>query len=132
MVLRTAQHLEYEKDTLRQIPLQYRQGIESVGTDRWRLSSAVARRIRFVRHHLLLDPYPQGFHGILCRNVLIYFEPRARRTVVEQFVEALLPQGCLWLGATETLLEWRELGLRVVGPSLFQKTGDGSKSHVPR
>ncbi len=120
-ILREAKTMEYGQEVMSQIPMQYRQYFERIGPDRWRLISSIGRHIRFMRHHLLSDPYPSGFHGILCRNVLIYFEPSARWTVAQKLAQALLPQGYLWLGATETLLEWRGLGLRVVGPSLFQK-----------
>lgn len=41
---------------------------------------------------------------IFCRNVLIYLEPTARRTVIEQFYRRLSPGGYLLLGHSESLL----------------------------
>lgn len=114
--------MEYGPEVMSQVPTQYHQAFEQIGPTRWHLIASIGGHIRFVRHHLLSDPYPSGFHGILCRNVLIYFDPSARLTVAQKLVRALLPQGYLWLGATETLLEWQGLGLQVVGPSLFQKS----------
>jgi chemotaxis protein methyltransferase CheR len=41
---------------------------------------------------------------IFCRNVLIYLDPSARRSVIEQFYRRLLPGGVLLLGHSESLL----------------------------
>ncbi len=41
---------------------------------------------------------------IFCRNVLIYLDPSARRTVVDQFYRRLSPAGYLLLGHSESLL----------------------------
>ncbi len=55
-------------------------------------------------------------HVIFCRNVFIYFSDHAIRKVVRRFSERLLPPGCLFVGASESLLritndfELRELG----------------------
>ena len=41
---------------------------------------------------------------IFCRNVLIYFEPRARKAAIEVLYERLNPGGVLFLGHSESLL----------------------------
>jgi chemotaxis protein methyltransferase CheR len=41
---------------------------------------------------------------ILCRNVLIYFDMRSRKTVIDNLYERLLPGGYLLLGHSESLL----------------------------
>jgi chemotaxis protein methyltransferase CheR len=42
--------------------------------------------------------------AIFCRNVLIYFDPRARKTAIEVLYERLNPGGVLLLGHSESLL----------------------------
>jgi chemotaxis protein methyltransferase CheR len=42
--------------------------------------------------------------AIFCRNVLIYFDPRARRAAIEMLYERLVPGGILLLGHSESLL----------------------------
>lgn len=42
--------------------------------------------------------------AIFCRNVLIYFDPASRRSVIEGFYERLQPGGYLMLGHSESLL----------------------------
>jgi chemotaxis protein methyltransferase CheR len=42
--------------------------------------------------------------AIFCRNVLIYFEPQARKRVIDVFHDRLYPGGVLCLGHSESLL----------------------------
>jgi chemotaxis protein methyltransferase CheR len=42
--------------------------------------------------------------AIFCRNVLIYFDARARKTAIEMLYERLVPGGVLLLGHSESLL----------------------------
>ncbi len=42
--------------------------------------------------------------AIFCRNVLIYFDPASRRTVIDTFYERLQAGGYLMLGHSESLL----------------------------
>ena len=62
---------------------------------------------RFGRHNLIHDPFPPSgearFDLILCRNVLIYFEPALARQVTELLGSALRPGGTIMLGAADVL-----------------------------
>ena len=40
---------------------------------------------------------------ILCRNLLIYFDERTRKRVIDEFVKCLPSGGLLMLGAAESL-----------------------------
>ncbi len=54
------------------------------------------------RHNLVADPAPPGpFDVVLCRNVLIHFEPRAAGAVLRRLAGALRPGGLLVLGPIE-------------------------------
>jgi chemotaxis protein methyltransferase CheR len=41
---------------------------------------------------------------VFCRNVLIYFDQRSRKKVIDMFYERLMPGGYLFLGHSESLL----------------------------
>ena len=42
--------------------------------------------------------------AVFCRNVLIYFDQRSRKKVIDTFYERLIPGGFLFLGHSESLL----------------------------
>lgn len=65
----------------------------------------LSSRIRFDARNLLDPPPLRGADVILCRNVLIYFEPDARARTCAQLVDALAPGGYLFLGYSESLRE---------------------------
>lgn len=76
-----------------------------------RAGKAVRPEIRAMCHfgHLnLIDRERSAIVGnvdvVFCRNVLIYFDPRARADVVRTFYERLVPGGYLLLGHSESLL----------------------------
>ncbi len=71
----------------------------------------VAERIRAMCHFSqmnLLESNKARLIGrvdaIFCRNVLIYFDPHARRSAINLFHERLYPGGVLLLGHSESLL----------------------------
>ncbi len=93
------------------------------GPDRTRLRRDVRDLVEFRRHDLIADPYPQGQHFILCRNVVIYFERAAQQQVFRGFQTALAPGGWLLLGKVEALFGEELRAFRIVASRerLFQK-----------
>lgn len=70
----------------------------------WSVRESVRRLVEFRRVNLV-GPFADlgPFDGILCRNVLIYFDDDTRRRVCERFHDVLAPGGFLLLGAAESL-----------------------------
>ena len=70
---------------------------------RWRVRADLRRMVRFRQHNLLSPPPEEGpFDLILCRNVLLYFDPSTRSHVFDQLRRSLAADGMLMLGAGET------------------------------
>jgi len=84
------------------------------GGEERRVAVAPRALVSFARHNLVADPRPAGgpFDVVLCRNVLIYFDPPTAAAVLYRLVDALQPGGTLVLGpvelplATALELEW--------------------------
>ncbi|RPF42940.1 chemotaxis protein methyltransferase CheR [Thermodesulfitimonas autotrophica] len=79
------------------------------------------RRVAFKYHDLLKDPYGKGYDLIICRNVQIYFTKEAQNRLIKQFSEALSPGGYLFIGASETIFNYRDFGLEKSHPSFYRK-----------
>ena len=90
------------------------------------VAPAVRALVELRRHNLLDAPPETGLDAVVCRNVVIYFEPGVARRVVRRLAGALAPGGFLLLGPVELALaegaglEWVEDGeavlLRRPGP----------------
>jgi chemotaxis protein methyltransferase CheR len=67
--------------------------------ERYKLVDPIRERVIFQHHDLLtLKPIGEGFSLILCKNVLLHFQPPERIEVMKMFHAALAPGG---LFATE-------------------------------
>lgn len=84
----------------------------------WRASPHLRRMVRFVQHNLLDGP-PPGicFDLILCRNVLLYFHPDARRQALRNITDSMAPHARLLLGGGETVLDYADLLVPVTSDS---------------
>jgi chemotaxis protein methyltransferase CheR len=68
-----------------------------------RFSPELTQSMVFAQHNLVSDGSFNEFHGILCRNVLIYFGNALQRRVHELFHDSLVNFGVLGLGHKETI-----------------------------
>jgi chemotaxis protein methyltransferase CheR len=72
----------------------------------WRFRQELVTPVRFQQHNLLDPPPPMGpFDLIFLRNVLIYFEPDLKARALARMAQALAPDGSLFLGAAECILD---------------------------
>jgi chemotaxis protein methyltransferase CheR len=71
----------------------------------WVVREEIRRKIEFQRINLM-GPWPLwgAMDAIFLRNILIYFEMEARRGVLRRLRGALKPDGYLFLGGTETII----------------------------
>lgn len=71
----------------------------------WRVSDKLRPWIQFKKLNLLESFQFLGqFDVIFCRNVLIYFENGLKRNILERMVKQLAKDGCLILGAAESVI----------------------------
>ncbi|QGP92867.1 Chemotaxis protein methyltransferase [Neomoorella glycerini] len=89
--------------------------------DNFYLQEKIKHMVNFRRHDLLKDPFGSGYHLILCRNVVIYFTAATQNELYRRFYQALAPGGVLFIGATESLFQYRELGFIKVAPWFYRR-----------
>ncbi len=68
-----------------------------------KLDEELKRNVVFASHNLASDAVFCEAHLILCRNVLIYFQPPLQQRAVRLFRDSLVRGGFLCLGAKESL-----------------------------
>jgi chemotaxis protein methyltransferase CheR len=71
----------------------------------WELDGTLRSMVEF-RSINLVKPWPPmpAFDLVLLRNVLIYFDPRSKKQVLDQMARVLAPDGYLILGGSESPL----------------------------
>lgn len=85
------------------------------------VSPEIKSRIEFKQHNLLLDRFETGFDLILCRNVVIYFTEEAKDQLYRRFFDALKPGGVLFVGGTEAILNFRDMGFVSYLPFFYRR-----------
>ncbi|MDD4599562.1 Chemotaxis protein methyltransferase [bioreactor metagenome] len=85
------------------------------------VSNDIKGLVEFKKHNLLLDAFETGFDLILCRNVVIYFTEEAKDALYRRFLAALKPGGVLFVGGTEAILNFRDIGFEHYLPFFYRK-----------
>ncbi len=87
----------------------------------WQISNEIKSRVEFKEHNLLKDTYPTAYHMIVCRNVLIYFTEEAKDEVFVKFQQSLAKGGILFIGSTEQIINYKEIGLERKNSFFYEK-----------
>ena len=102
------------------IPLSNIQYFKQIGKS-FQISDEIKRCVTFKEHNLLKDPYPRDFDMILCRNVVIYFTDDAKDMIYQKFHQSLKSHGVLFIGSTEQITNYKELGFDRLSSFYFEK-----------
>ena len=87
----------------------------------YKISKEIMDRVEFKEHNLLKDSYPTNYHMIVCRNVLIYFTDEAKEEVFKKFCKSLSRGGVLFIGSTEQIINYKEIGYERMNSFFYQK-----------
>lgn len=127
-VLKTAQNAVYPISKKSEIPPEYHNTCLDLGRDEARGWFRIKRQLKdkvVLKTHNLIEATTPGdnvFDLILCRNVLIYFNPEGINFVQKKLYRSVKPGGHLFIGHSESFQglshDWKS-----VGPSVFKKAG---------
>lgn len=120
-ILEKAKKGVYTANEVKNISQSREKGHFRLENDKYVVSEDIKSRIEFKRHNLLLDKFETGFDLILCRNVVIYFTEEAKDKLYRRFFEALKPGGVLFVGGTEAILNFRDMGYVSYLPFFYRK-----------
>ncbi len=93
---------------------------EKIGPS-YQIANEIKSRVEFKEHNLLKDSYPTGCHLLVCRNVLIYFTEEAKDEVFRKFNKSLALGGLLFIGSTEQIINFKEIGYKRRESFFYQK-----------
>ena len=120
-VLDTARMGLYNEKSIASVPEDLKKKYFTKVGASYQISDEIKKRVEFKEHNLLKDPYPSGCHLIVCRNVVIYFTEEAKDKIYENFYQSLAQGGVLFIGSTEQIMNYKELGFNRNKSFFFEK-----------
>lgn len=120
-VLQKAQVGLYNEKSIANVPPEFKcKYFKQIGKS-FQISDEIKRCVTFKEHNLLKDPYPRDFDMILCRNVVIYFTDDSKDMIYQKFHQSLKSHGVLFIGSTEQITNYKELGFDRLSSFYFEK-----------
>lgn len=120
-VLQHAQVGLYNEKSIAGVPDDMKRKYFTKVGNSYKVSDELKKCITFKEHNLLKDPYPKDMDLILCRNVVIYFTDEAKDMIYEKFYQTLKDKGVLFIGSTEQITNYKELGFKRLSSFYFEK-----------
>jgi chemotaxis protein methyltransferase CheR len=107
-VLASAKAAVYGSYSIRNIPELYMKKYFTAtnANQQYQLSPSVKSMVKFMKVNLIEDKDSKLIRGmdvVFCRNVLIYFDEKAKQKAVSLLYDALRPNGYLFVGTSESL-----------------------------
>lgn len=100
----------YNSKSIAAVPKEFQAKYFTKLGQSYQISDEIKKRVEFKQHNLLKDSYPSGCNLIVCRNVLIYFTEEAKEDIYKKFNSALVKDGVLFIGSTEQIMQYKDLG----------------------
>ena len=89
--------------------------------DGWYANSEIRSKVKFKKQNLLTDRFDSGFDLVMCRNVVIYFSDEAKNDLNQKFSASLKPDGILFIGGTESILNPKQFGFERESAAFYRK-----------
>ena len=113
----------YSEKSIASVPADFKQKYFTQVGPSYKIADEIKARVEFKEHNLLKDTYPTDCHMIVCRNVLIYFTEEAKDEVFRKFYKSIANGGYLFIGSTEQIMNYREIGFDRNGSFFYIKPG---------
>lgn len=120
-ILNRAREGIYKDHELKNIPKEDLDNYFTAEDKSYKVSDRIKNMVSFKRHDLLQDRYGNGYHAVLCRNVTIYFKNYARDQIYKGISESLVPGGIFFTGATESIYNPSQFGLKKLTTFIYEK-----------
>ena len=111
----------YTNDEIKEVPNYYLMNYFDKLDEKYLVKKNIRDKVVFKRHDLILDEYPKDIDLILCRNVVIYFKKEEKMKIYNKFYNSLNPHGVVFIGATENIYDYQQIGFNKLNTFFYQK-----------
>lgn len=113
----------YSAEKLKSIPESWKRHFFKSfdGGSTYKVTDELKKEVLFRKFNLMdTFPFRKKMHTVFLRNVMIYFDEKTKRQLVQQVYDFLEPGGYLFIGTTETL-DRGSTPFEIIQPSIFRK-----------
>ena len=101
--LMTAKEGFYAENKVSGVPEKYLKRFFEQKDSGYQVKDEIKQMVKFDYHNLKFDSGQRNLDIIFCRNVIIYFDEAAQKSVIEKFYESLNNHSYLFIGHSESL-----------------------------
>lgn len=112
---------EYTINDIKSVKKEYINKYFSVEGEKYTIDSKIKKMVNFTKHDLILEKYDNNFDLIVCRNVVIYFNQDVKNAIYQKFSSSLKKGGLLFVGATESIYNYRDFGFEKASTFIYKK-----------
>lgn len=120
-ILKRAKEGKYLESEVKNVPGIYLKKYFKKEENKYVVSDEIKSMVTFKKHDLILDRFEDNFDIILCRNVVIYFNNDVKEEIYKKFSSSLKKGGLLFVGATESIYNYREYGFEKASTFIYRK-----------
>lgn len=120
-ILERAKKGEYVASEIKNVKKDYISKYFTIMHDKYSISPKIKSMITFKKHDLILESYEKDFDLIVCRNVVIYFNQDVKDVIYKKFSQSLKKGGLLFVGATESIYNYRDYGFEKASTFIYRK-----------
>jgi len=122
-VLDTAQKAIYGNERIAALPYNWRLNyFRKLDGENSMIADKIKNEVIYRRLNLMDEvfPFKRKFHVIFCRNVMIYFDARTKRELIQKFYDLTEHGGYLFIGHSESLNRG-ETKYKYIMPAVYRK-----------
>lgn len=120
-ILERAKKGEYTLTDIKNVEKFYKDKYFKLKGDQYVIDTSIKNMVTFKKHDLILDNYEKNFDLIVCRNVVIYFNQDIKDKIYQKFSASLKKDGLLFVGATESIYNYRDYGFEKASTFIYRK-----------
>ena len=120
-ILQKAKNGEYVYSEVKNVSKQFMDKYFVASGDKYIINSKIKKIVEFKKHDLILDNFESNFDLIVCRNVVIYFNGDIKEKIYKKIGESLKKGGLLFVGATESIYNYKEYGFEKASTFIYKK-----------
>jgi chemotaxis protein methyltransferase CheR len=128
--LAKAKEAVYGRRSISKLPSQYLEKyLYQIDDNRWKVRDSIRKRVRFYEGNILNRLFLKGlgkFHYVFCKNLLIYFDDRARFQAINNLYDVMVDGGYLFLGHAESVSKSSSLfePVKIDGSIVYRKVSE--------